>query len=142
MFIVSLFIFAVSFSAFAQEFNSKLLVKYDASELTNLKQNAPHQLELLNYYVNDACYFVDMPDKPIEFHELQKIDPQTGEVNYDHVITSNDLIDFNPLEYNCEFNDMFSGYYKVGNTGKLLIIPSSADFEIAIANEEKINNIK
>ena len=139
--IVTVFAITISLSAIAQEYNAKLTVKYDIPTLNELKQNNCDQIEVLNHFVDGGCYFIDMPNKKIDYKELQKVDPKTGEINYDHVITVNDLIDFNPLEYNCMYNDTKSNYYKAGNTGKLLIVPSESDFKIAIENKKIIEKL-
>lgn len=139
--IVAVFAIFISLASLAQQYNTKLTVKYDVTKLNDLKQNHPDQLEVLNHFVEEGCYFIDMPEKEIDYNELQKVDPKTGEINYDHVITTNDLIDFNPMEYNCIYNDAGSNYYKVGDTGKLLIVPSESDFRIAIENKKIIEKL-
>lgn len=127
----------ISTICFSQEFNQNLLVKYDKQELESLKTNSKEYFELLNYYVTDGFYFIDMPDKPIDYKELKKIDSRTGEVDETYVITERDMENFNPLEYNCEYHAFKNSYYKLGNTGKLLIIPSKSDFNIAIDNKKR-----
>lgn len=139
--IVAVFAISISLTAVAQEYNAKLTVKYDVTKLNDLKQNHPDQLEVLNYFVDGGCYFIDMPAKKVDYKELQKVDPKTGEINYDHVITTNDLVDFNPMEYNCVYNDAIRNYYKVGDTGKLLVVPSESDFKIAIENKKIIEKL-
>lgn len=136
--LVLLLVSFTSISLFAQNFNEKLLVKYDAESLTQMQQNNSGEFELVNYFVDKGCYFVDMPDKPIEYYELEKIDPVTGESDFSFDFNEFDFDNFNPLEYNCVFDQSRSNYYKVGNTGKLLIVLSRSDMENKIENEKRV----
>lgn len=135
--VVCLVLFA-GLSGFAQNHNQKLLVKYDSQSLTELQQSPNSDYEVLDYFVDKGFYFVEMPDKAIDYEELKKINPQTGEVIEDYFITEADLVDFNPLEWNCEIKVDKNGYYKAGNTGKLLIVYQLSKIENRIENEKRI----
>jgi hypothetical protein len=113
-----------------------LLVKYDTETLNNIKSKNANEFELLCMFVDNACYFVDMPDKKIDFVELKKINPKTGLIIENYIITEKDLVNFNPLEYNCTLQGS-SSYYKVGTTGKLLIVPSDSDLRNALENKNR-----
>jgi hypothetical protein len=102
-----------------------------------MKQQNSNEFEVLEYFVDRGFYFVDMPDKPIDFEELVKINPTTGETVYDFDLSTIDFDNFNPLEFNCEFKATQKGYYKVGNTGKLLIVKHRIDIENKIENEKR-----
>jgi hypothetical protein len=136
---ILLFVFSANIVVFSQSYNSKLLVKYDSQTLAKMEQKNNAQFELLEYFVDNGFNFIDMPDKEIQYIELEKIDPATGEVDDEYIITEADIKDFNPLEFNCIYNDMQRSYYKVGNTGKLLIIPTSSDLCNAIENKKRTN---
>ena len=131
-----------SFVINAQELNSKLMVKFDAETLENMKANNSMQYELLNYFVENGFYVIDMPEKPIEYIELKKINPLTGMIVNDYNVSLSDLTDFNPLEYNCMFEDYKNRYYKVGTTGKLIVVHAAANMNIAIENQNRLNKNK
>ncbi len=136
---VIMFVMAANVFGFSQNHNSKLLSKYDDQVLSEMQTKNESQYEFLKYYVNNGYRFIDMPDKSIQYQELEKINPKTGEPIEDYVITESDLIDFNPLEFSCQYSDNQRNYYKFGNTGKLLIIPTTSDIQLALDNS-KITN--
>lgn len=139
--LVVLLIFIINFLV-AHDPNPKLLVKYSADEILQLKKDSPEQFELLNYFVESGYYFMEMPKKEIEFETLKKIDSQTGQVVDGYVITEEDLSNFNPLNYNCNFRDLKRSYYKVGETGMLLVIPATHELQIALDNQKRKNKRK
>lgn len=128
--------------AFSQNYSQKLLVKYTESEIDNLQKQNQSEFDLINFFVTDGYNIVDMPDKPIDYVELKKIDPKTGEIIEGEIITDTDLDNFNPLEYNCFPDARKRGYYKAGNTGKLIIVPTRPALKNRIENKKRINNNK
>ena len=128
-------------AAFAQEFNPKLLVKYSENELIKMKQ-----ISLDFYLTNEfrvtetmGYYFTDMPTKPgTDVKQLKKININTG-AELPDVITDLDLIDFNPLNYNCVPNFDQYAFYEFGNTGKLLVLFSETRIQKLI-EIEKLKN--
>ncbi len=138
-----LFIFIFFFTSvitFAQEFNQKLLVKYDEATLTELKKNNSVEFEYLNLYVTRACSFKDMPDKDIKYTELKRIDINTGEVIEDYEVSEDDINNFNPFLYNIKLDYDWNTYYKVGNTGKMLLIWAEKDIRNEAGNIVRYNN--
>lgn len=127
---------------FSQSVNEKLLVKYDSQTLKKMKAENVDNYDFLNYYVETAWYIVDMPDKPIDTKELVRINPLSGEMSVNQVITLSDLDNFNPLEYNVETDAFNSNYYVVGNTGKLIVMPSRGIIENAVENNQRVNKTK
>jgi hypothetical protein len=127
---------------FAQNVNQKLLVKYSNQAVTEMKVQNPDGYNFLEYFVSEACYVIDMPEKRIDFTELQRIDPLTGELSANQVITEEDLDNFNPLEYNIEYLTDQSRYYSAGNTGKIIVVPSYYTIKNAAENKERVNKIK
>ncbi|MGC9332365.1 MAG: hypothetical protein ACP5DZ_10900 [Bacteroidales bacterium] len=119
-------------SAFSQDYSQKLLVKYSDEEIQNMKANNPNEFELLNYFVENGFHIIDMPDKPIDYKELVKIDDATKE------ITDSDLVGFNPLEYEACIYGSERQYFKAGNTGKLVIIPKASQLRNQIENIKRI----
>ena len=77
----------------AQEVNQKLLVKFDANELKEMKKTNLENLNFLEYYVSDALYFVPVPDKHVNYKELVRINPKTKEISENQIITKDDLDD-------------------------------------------------
>ena len=138
-----LFIFIFFFTSvitFAQEFNQKLLVKYDEATLTELKKNNSVEFEYLNLYVTRACSFKDMPDKDIKYTELKRIDINTGEVIEDYEVSEDDINNFNPFLYNIKLDYDWNTYYKVGKTGKMLLIWAEKDIRNEAGNIVRYNN--
>lgn len=136
-FIVMLMSFT-SISLYAQDYNAKLLVKYDTEALSSMKQQNSNEFDFINYYVDHGFYFVEMPDKPIDYVDLEKINPQTGEIVEDFQFSQLDFDNFNPFEFNCTFQADRSSYYKVGDTGMLLIVLGRAKMENKIENEKRV----
>lgn len=130
-------VLVIAFTANAQDYNQKLLVKYSVSDLEKIKAENPQQLKFLNFYVEKGFKIMDMPEKYIETKELKKLDPETGEVIEDYVATVNDLINFNPLNYNCKHNYEKFTYYRVGNSGQLIRISSEKEIQRRLDLEKK-----
>jgi len=128
-------------SLFSQNYNEKLLVKYTDKELSQMQKENPTQLDVLDYFVTEGYTIVDMPDKPIEYIELAKVNPKTGQVDSDYQITMTDLESFNPFEFNCMFDSGKPMYYKVGNTGKLIIVESYFRLQNKAENKKRIENL-
>ena len=121
----------------AQEVNQKLLVKFDANELKEMKKTNLENLNFLEYYVIDALYFVPVPDKPVNYKELVRINPKTKEISENQIITKDDLDNFNPLEYDISYEPDRYTYYLAGNTGMLLVVPSQRDLQLGSDNRVK-----
>ena len=139
-FILIFILFFTSVITFAQEFNQKLLVKYDEATLTELKKNNLVEFEYLNLYVTRACSFKDMPDKDIKYTELKKIDINTGEVIEDYELSEEDINNFNPFLYNIKLDYDWNTYYKVGKTGKMLLVWAEKDIRNEAGNIVRYNN--
>lgn len=134
------FLIFTSIFAFSQGFNAKLLVKYDEKTLTELKNNNSVEFEYLNLYVTKACSFVIMPEKPINYIDLKKIDINTGETIENYIINEEDIKDFNPFLYNIKLNYDWNTFYKVGNTGKMLKVWAEKDIRNEAENIVRYNN--
>jgi hypothetical protein len=129
-------------TVYSQNFNEKLLSRYSKAELMELKTGNPQQLELLDFFVSEGFHIINMPDKPIDYIELKKIDTNTGIINHDYMITDADLENFNPLEYNCMYHATEKRFYKAGNTGKLIVVPTSSSMVNRVENKQRINKTK
>jgi len=127
-------------SGISQNVNQKLLVKHDKMSLEKIQRENPVEYEYLNMYVTESCFFVEMPNKTIDYLELKKINVETGEVIEGYVITERDLENFNPYEWNVQPLPDRNSYYKAGNTGKLLIVSSDFDIRNEAGNRVRVRN--
>jgi hypothetical protein len=138
-----LVIFLIGFNyCFSQSVDEKLLVKYDSQSIQKMKVENPDGYDFLSYFVESAWYIVDMPEKAISTKELVRTNPATGLASDNQVITSADLDNFNPLEYNVESDPFVSNYYIAGSTGKLIVIPARSIIENAVENNQRVNKTK
>jgi hypothetical protein len=127
----------LSATAFSQQtIDSRLLAKYDQASLQKMQQDSPDQLDFLNYYVEHAGYLVDMPQKPIQYTDLVRLSDNSK------AITSAELINFNPYLYNCKNLQDKNSYYKVGNTGKLLIMVAMKNLQNQYNNYKRMKTLK
>ena len=135
----SLFSLLVVFSmtAFSQQtIDNRLLAKYSQAELRKMQQDNPEQLDFLNYYVEHAGYIVDMPDKPIQYTDLVRLS------DHSKSISLGELTNFNPYLYNCKNLQDKNSYYKVGNTGKLLIMVAMKNLQTQYNNYKRMKTLK
>ncbi len=135
------FILGFTLFSYSQEINQKLLVKFSTTELQEMKLNNPDNYNFMDYFVSDALYFVDMPPKDIEYKELIRINPQDGKMSSNQAITEADLENFNPLEYNVEYDLTKTTYYLAGNTGKLLVVHAYNDLKSGSEYKIKISKL-
>ncbi|MCK9255286.1 MAG: hypothetical protein GX793_07590 [Bacteroidales bacterium] len=140
--IIILIAFILGFSfCYAQETNQKLLVKFDANELKEMKKTNSDNFDFLEYYVSEALYFVPLPNKHVDYKELIRINPKTKEVSENQIITEADLDNFNPLEYDISYELDKYTYYLAGNTGMLLVVPSQRDLKLGSDNRIKLQKL-
>jgi hypothetical protein len=127
---------------FSQKYDSKLYVKYDAKYLSKIESENPVEFEYLKIYVNESCSFTEMPNKSIDYVDLQKIDIKTGNIIEGYEFTEKDIQNFNPFEYNIKVSPDKNTYYKAGNTGKLLIVWSDFDMRNEAGNRVRVKNFE
>lgn len=126
-----------STTAFSQQtIDNRLLAKYDQAGLQKMQQDNPDQLDFLNYYVEHAGYIVDMPAKPIQYTDLVRLNDNSK------AISSNELTNFNPYLYNCKNLQDKNSYYKIGNTGKLLIMVAMKNLQTQYNNYKRMKTLK
>lgn len=104
--------------------NPKLKTKYSQEYLDKLQAENPDRMAFLNYYADNACYVIDMPDKPVTFLDLEKLDAEDG---MEKEITQQDLVEFNMYKFNIIPSFKDTKYYKAGNTGKMIIVRPEKD---------------
>jgi len=127
----SIIMFGFSVMAQQVEINQKLYAKYDKAYLEKLQKENPEQLKKMNFFADHFGYIIDMPDKPIEHKDLIRLSDNSKN------ITLEELKDFNPYLYNCKNDLTRTTYYKIGNTGKLLIVRSLQDLNRMYDNYTK-----
>lgn len=114
------FVLVASSQITTPEVNPKLLSKYSAEQLNQIKTDNPEELDYLNFYVDNSFVLMDFPvDKPIPYQQLYKKDIQTGEYIE---ITSVDQIEenFNPYLYKCDTYKDKPLFYRIGQTNKMI----------------------
>lgn len=107
----------ISYSQNNSEFNPKLFTKFSKKELKTIAKEFPDSILFLNYIAEKGYYFTDVPPKPITYGGVIE--------NF----TTDKLDNFNIFEYNVKFLENKNNYYKLGDTGKLLILVSMKDIK-------------
>ncbi|GAB4287215.1 MAG: hypothetical protein Kow0068_12940 [Marinilabiliales bacterium] len=120
--------------------NKKLLSKYDKEYLEDLQKNDPEKLEYLNFYADNCYKFMQFPtDKQIPHQLLYKVNPETKALEEVKEISGLE-IDFNPFEYNCKTDKEKPLYYKIGDTGQMIMMRSEKELSLryrAFKNQQK-----
>ena len=132
-FLLSGLLVAFSTTVFSQQtIDNRLLAKYSQADLQKMQ---PDQLDFLNYYVEHASYIVDMPNKPIQYTDLVRLSDNSK------AISAGELTNFNPYLYNCKNLQDKNAYYKIGNTGKLLIMVAMKNLQNQYNNYKKVKTL-
>ena len=126
-FISALCISTFSYSQNNSEYSPKLFIKYSKKELKKIAKEFPDSILFLNYIAEKGYYFTDFPPKPISHNVIENF--TADKLNY-----------FNIFEYDVQFLENKSNYYKLGDTGKLLILMSMKDVKQFSKQEKK--NVK
>ena len=114
--------------------DQRLNAKYSVEYLNNLKSQDPAALDYLNYFVENVYRIIDMPDKQIVCLDLMRVD-----VANNQPITLAEMKNFNFYNYNCTILPDKRMFYKIKNTGKLLIIVSEKDLKDSFSNYQRLN---
>jgi len=131
-----IFVITMLFSiySFGQRIDSRLSAVYSPEELNSMNPNA---IKYFNFYVKNSYRIVNFTTtKPIDYKILYKINPKTKEI-ISEKINYSDIVDFNPYLFSCETAQDKATYYKIGNTGKLLIMLSREEIEKEFRNKTK-----
>lgn len=107
--------FGAFFSTYtmAQDVDQRLLVKYSQAELVDMKKNSNEKYKLLVYSLDNAMYITNYSDEKGENDGVIEM-PEKGK-NY--------------LELGFELNEKENQFYKIGDTGKGLMILSKLRLE-------------
>ena len=121
-----------SMLSFAQSnYDARLNAKYTDEYLQNISVEKLNSLE----FSLDNIYFIDGNFEKVEsLPELYRINNSTKQI-IETPLTNIDFNNFNILEYSYEQKYDTRNYYKIGNTGKTLVILSMKEYV------EKLNNL-
>jgi hypothetical protein len=119
----------VSMFAFSQtSYDTRLSVKYSEEYIQSLSVEKLHSLEfsLDNIYIIDENF-----EKNESLPELFRINNSTKEI-IETPLSNIDFNNFNILEYSFVQNYNTRNYYKIGNTGKTLVILSMKEYVVKL----------
>ncbi len=122
--ISALCISTISYSQSNTEYNPKLFTKFSKKELKRIAKEFPDSVLFLNYIAEKGYYITEFPQKPIPHQIIENF-------------TADKLENFNIFEYDVRFLENKNNYYKLGDTGKLLIIVSMKDIKQFSKQEKK-----
>jgi len=111
---LALIVLGISFSIQAQDVDSRLLVKYTKAELVKMQKENKSEYDLLVYSIDHAMYVTNYSEKKGENDGVVEM-PEEGKTYLD-------------LGY--KLNDVKNQFYKIGNTGKGLMILSRKALEL------------
>ncbi|PLX08624.1 MAG: hypothetical protein C0596_07155 [Marinilabiliales bacterium] len=115
----------VSTISLAQEVyvDSRLDVAFSEDYLNDLLENSPHQLKYMNWYLDNSYSIVDAGlDKCEQMPYLKHLDPVNKIIGSN--VESVDEGNFNIYMYQIEREFDKNVYYRIGDTGKALVIYS------------------
>lgn len=125
---IMLAIVMISSFTMAQEVSEKVEAAFSPEEIQELQQD-PEQLEYWNFYADNVfVYNVDAKNWQ-DFDDISTLQPKSD--NTPVLTTENfDPETFNPLLYDIELEDKEIQYFKIGDTGEVLMIYSHLRFDV------------
>ena len=117
-----LFISMLSFSQ--MNYDTRLNTRYSDEYLQTLSENKLRDLE---FKLDNVYYIIDDFEKNSGLQELYKINNSTKKV-VKQTLTNVDFDNFNILDYHYVQNYNTDNYYKIGDTGKTLVIISVKEY--------------
>ena len=121
--------FALNISAQESfDFDTRLLFRYDQSQLEAMASMNPAQINYLNFHLNNACYFQDVDMIPME--KLQDypdiLEHMVLPPNYElEVPVSKE--NFNILMYDVAFFQNRKSTYRIGDNNLLVVLRSKKE---------------
>jgi hypothetical protein len=94
-------------AVFSQDLDKRLLTKYTSSELTTMMEVNPEKYAMLDYALDNAIYFSEIPNEKNQ--------------NFETIQLSNDSATF--IELGLEIKDQ-NQYFKVVGENRLLVVKS------------------
>jgi len=111
--LITLLLFSTAlFSQSAKDFDNRLLVKFTKVELLEMKENQPDRLQIYEYCLDNASYFVDVPKGKDYKHRITK-ELEIKDVNNYNIYA----LDITPLENDYQ-------YFSVKDKNILLVLKS------------------
>ena len=128
----------ISSVAISQTASDKVQEAFSAEKITELQENNPEKLEYWNFYADKVFVFNPNAKSADSFDDISTLEPKYEDVP---VLTAEnfDAETFNPLLYNIELKDKELQYFKVGNSGSVLMIYSNMRFDV-LFERHQINN--
>lgn len=111
------------------DFDARLLFRFTLSELETTASVNPSQIDYLNFYVNNACFFQEIEAIPVEkINDIPNILdflalPEGYDCDEDAVSKEN----FNILMYDVDFFLNRKSAYRLGNQNLLIILRSKKE---------------
>lgn len=100
----------ISLASFSQEFDNRLLKSYSESELQTIKSESPELIKVLNYALDNACYFSQINEGK-DYSDLPSISLKS----------TSQLPGIDELGLKIEKQNQ---YYRIEGTDKLLFVKS------------------
>ena len=119
-----IFVSTTSFSFSQSTIDSRLTDIFSTEYIQSLDQN---KIRVLEYELDHSYFIIDNYEKNESLPNLYKRNMQTKEVTQE-TLTTNDLNNFNVLNYTYEKKYNNRTYYKLGNTGKTIVFYSIKEF--------------
>lgn len=112
------------------QIDSRLTDVFTLNELQKLEKNNPDSLNFMHFILKEGYYFMDYPTgKSIDCENLPDF-------------TKDELKQFNFFKYNLKILNNKQNYYKLGDTGKVLVILSYPKMKMYYEQEKKRKNEK
>ena len=111
------------------DFDARLLFRFTQSELDATASVNPSQIDYLNFYVNNACFFQEVESIPEEkINDIPNILdlvslPEGFDFDQEEVSKDN----FNILMYDVDFFQNGKNTYRLGNKNLLIVLRSKKE---------------
>lgn len=119
----------ISSLAISQTASDKVQAAFSEEKITELKENDPNQLEYWNFFADEVFVYNADAKNWQQFDDISTIEPKFEDVP----VLSADNFDpetFNPLLYDIELKDKELQFFKLGDTGKVVMIYSNMRFDV------------
>lgn len=122
------FLILVFGAGYAQTENvpdARLYARYSSEYLAEIQQSNPGVIDLMNYRLDFSWEIVEIGPKVSEYPELRRFNASTKTIG--SVFSSTDMAGFNIMEWNTESFYDKRNFYRLGDTGKVLVIFSEKE---------------
>ena len=104
----------------------RILETYGVDYVNRMELESPNRLTYLTYFL-EHCYFIMDYPKGKPYEDINSVTDKNGVVS-NLIIDVNNLSTFNVLNYNFKREQKIRTFYKIGNTGKMIVFYSQDDF--------------